>query len=224
MQQHKRVIPSWLPYVAPLVLFLLITYCEQSFGVHAYPFVFAAKTVVLSVLLWSLRRFFPELKTNTTGVALGLLLGPILTALWVIIDKYTPHLSILGSRTAYDPFTSIPNEAYCWLFIIVRLVGLVAVAPIIEELFYRSFLLRFIARPDDFTKVDLGTFDWISFAAVVALMASAHPEYLAAAVFSATMNILLYRTKNLWATIAAHASTNLCLGIYVLYFHAWKYW
>ena len=227
MQQRTRELPKWLPYVAPLVLFLVFTSFEQLKQVTSqgfYPSVYTAKIVILTLLLWLARGLYPELKRNGKGVALGLLLGPLLTAAWVIIDHFTPHFKLLGSRSAFNPFEAIPDQRLCWLFIVIRLFGITAIAPIIEEFFYRAFLLRFVIKPDDFTQVPLGQYDLTAFIVVVVLMASAHPEYLAAAVFSAAMNLLLFRTKNLCATIAAHASTNFWLAIYVLYFHAWKYW
>jgi len=224
MQQSLSRYPNWLPSVLPLFLFLIFTSFEQSFGVRAYPICYTIKIAAVGILLFILKDSFIELRWNSKGVVLAALLGPVLTALWIVVDQLTPHFKFLGSRAAYDPFTSIHRPGLCWLFIVVRFFGLVAVAPLIEEIFYRSFLLRFVINPNDFTKVPLGKYDLTSFVAVVVLMASAHPEYLAAALFSAAMNVLIIRTKNLWATVVAHSSTNLCLGIYVILFHAWKYW
>jgi len=85
-------------------------------------------------------------------------------------------------------------------------------------------MLRWIICPDAFRDVALGAFEPLSFGAVVVLMALSHPEWLAAAVFSAVMNLLLYRTRNLFACIATHAVTNLALGIFVLVTHAWRFW
>jgi CAAX prenyl protease-like protein len=224
MQPRPHPIPDWLPYLLPLALFLVGTAVEQHMAPSMYPFVYTAKILVVFVVLWVLRSHFPELKRNSSGVALSLLLGPLLTAAWILIDCFTPHLSIFGTRSAYDPFAAIANQNFAWLFIVIRLAGLSLIAPVIEELFYRSFTLRWIVNPDDFRKVPMGNYNTLAFVVVVLIMASGHPEYLAAAFFSAAMNFLLNRTKNLWATIAAHGSTNLCLGIYVLYAHAWKYW
>jgi uncharacterized protein len=215
---------KWLPYVLPLVAFLALTAPEQTIGKQYYPVVYTVKIIIVTGLLWWLRSAYSELQANSKGVGLGLLLGPGLTAAWVLIDRITPHFALLGTRSAYDPFTAISSLPLAWLFIVFRFFGLSLIAPIVEELFYRSFLLRFIVDMDDFKRRPLGEYNTTAFVAVVLFMASAHPEYLSAAVFSAAMNLLLYRTKNLWTTIAAHGSTNFCLGVYVLWFHAWKYW
>jgi uncharacterized protein len=224
MRLRSRDRLSWLPYVLPLLLFLLMTPAEKLFGVQAYPFIYTIKIAVIAAVLYVFWKFYPELKPNRKGVLLSLAAGPLLTFLWLIIDLYTPHFKIFGSRESYDPFVHITSTPLTWLFIVIRVFGLITVAPIIEELFYRAFLLRWVTNQDRFLKLSLGTYDATAFVAVVVIMAVSHPEYLAAAVFSALMNLLLNRTGNLWATITAHASTNFFLAIYVLCFHAWKYW
>lgn len=219
-----KVMPAWLAYVAPLVVFLLLTQVEGMFGPKWYPLLYSIKLVVVAGLLIAWRREFTEARPAASGLALAVPLGIVLCAAWVAIDRVTPHFALLGSRQGFDPFVHISNPAELWAFLAVRFAGLVVVVPVMEELFWRSFLLRVIIRPEDFKSVPIGTWQPMSFAAVVIVMALAHPEWLAAAVFSATMNALLYWKKNLFACIAAHGATNLCLGIYVLYAHAWIYW
>ena len=224
MLQRPRAVLKWLPYVLPMAMFLVLSMPEQLLGSYGYPAAYTIKIIAITTLLWTLRRFYPELKRNWTGVALSLMLGPLLTLAWIVIDRITPHFSFLGTRSEFDPFEVFSNQPLMWLFIAVRFFGLVIIAPVTEEIFYRAFLLRWIDDTDDFKRVPVGHVSRMSFFGVVLLMASAHPEYLAAAFFSAAMNVLIYRTRNVWATISAHASTNLCLGVYVLCFHQWKYW
>ena len=60
---------------------------------------------------------------------------------------------------------------------------------------------------------------------ITVAFAAAHPEILAALVWGAAVSALLYRTKNLWACIAAHAVTNALLGLYILVDGAaWRLW
>jgi CAAX prenyl protease-like protein len=216
--------PAWLPYSAPVVVFLLLTQIEGRFGQGLYPLLYGIKIAVVGGLLVAWRKAFPEAKPRIAGVVLAIPLGILLCAAWVLIDKHTPHFAMLGTRQAYNPFVEIKNSAELWPFLAIRFVGLAVVVPVMEELFWRSFLLRFVIRPDDFPSVPIGKWDPVSFGAVVVVMALAHPEWLAAAVFSAAMNLLLYWKKNLFACIAAHGTTNLCLGLYVIYAHAWLYW
>ena len=52
-----------------------------------------------------------------------------------------------------------------------------------------------------------------------------HPaELLAAAVWFSLVTWLMVRTRNIWDCVAAHAVTNLLLGIYVVTFDQWQLW
>ncbi len=130
----------------------------------------------------------------------------------------------MGKRAEFDPLTAFPNRTEAIAFIAIRFIGLVAIAPWMEELFYRSFLLRFANNPYDFQQVPIGKYELTSCVVVVLLMALSHPEWLAAAIFSLALNVLLYRTRNVFACVVCHGATNLVLGIYVLTAHAWVYW
>ena len=103
------------------------------------------------------------------------------------------------------------------------MLGLAVVVPLMEEVFWRGFLIRYLVN-DDFESVPQGTYTPLSFWVVVLLFTLAHPELLAAAIWCAGINLVLYRTKNLWACIVAHAVTNLLLGVYILASGAWVLW
>ena len=101
--------------------------------------------------------------------------------------------------------------------------GAALVVPIFEELFWRSFLIRWIID-QDFKKVAIGQFTWISFVATVLLFGLEHNRWLVGLAAGAVYNGLLYQQKNLWPCIIAHAVTNLVLGIYVLQTGQWGFW
>lgn len=105
----------------------------------------------------------------------------------------------------------------------MRFFGLALVVPLIEEVFWRGFLLRWLID-EDFEQVPIGAYTFGSFAAVTLLFALVHPEILAAIAWGALANGVLYLTKNLWATIAMHMTTNLLLGLYVLQTREWFLW
>jgi CAAX prenyl protease-like protein len=164
------------------------------------------------------------MRPQKTGIGLAAALGVLLTFVWILGDHYTPHFKFLGSRIGYDPFQEIHNTALRTLFLIVRFFGLVVVVPIVEEVFYRGFLLRFVTDSEDFRRVPLGRFSMGAFLVNIVFMALSHPEWLVAGIFSAAMCALIARTRNLSACIVAHGVTNLMLGAYVLKFHQWQYW
>jgi CAAX prenyl protease-like protein len=92
-----------------------------------------------------------------------------------------------------------------------------------EELFWRSFLLRYLIQPD-FRRVPLGTFTWSSFIISVALFGVEHNQWFAGIVAGLLYTLLLYRSRSLSSCILAHAVTNFLLGMYVLITQEWQYW
>jgi CAAX prenyl protease-like protein len=92
-----------------------------------------------------------------------------------------------------------------------------------EELFWRSFLLRYLISPH-FQAVRLGTFTPFSFVATVVLFGVEHDLWLAGMMAGAAYTLLLYKTGRLWPCILAHAVTNLSLGIHVLMTGQWQWW
>jgi CAAX prenyl protease-like protein len=180
--------------------------------------------LITVALLIAFRRSYTEISWNMGLLTPSILLGSLLCGMWVLVDRFTPHFSFLGSRVGFEPFAAFHSYVAVICFLTFRFFGLVLVAPVMEELFWRSFVLRLAVNPDSFRQVQIGTYTAASFAAAVVLMAVAHTEWLAAALFSAAMNLIVYRTKSIAACIGTHAATNLWLGIYIIVFHAWRFW
>ena len=221
-----KSLPPWLPSVAPLALFLVLTTLESVLHLppSTFPVTYAVKIVLVGGLLIALRGYFPEARPGGGGWAAATALGLVLFFLWIAIDKHTPHFAFLGARTGFNPNREIATPVGIVFFLFVRFLGLVVVAPVIEEIFYRGFLLRFITDMDDFRRVPVGTFSPLALGVSVALFALSHPEWLAAAVFALALCLLLRWTKNLFACILAHGVTNLLLGVFILHTGQWQYW
>jgi hypothetical protein len=145
----------------------------------------------------------------------------LVTLLWIALAGRYPSLPLAGRRTAYDP-TVLPGPARA-TFLFVRLYGLVVLVPLVEELFWRSFLVRWIIRPD-FWAVPIGRVTLRSAIFVSVLFAVVHPEWLPALITGFLWIWLLHRTRSVFACVVSHATANLALGIYVLISRAWIFW
>jgi hypothetical protein len=110
------------------------------------------------------------------------------------------------------------------LFLTLRAAGSTLLVPIIEELFWRAWLMRWLVNPD-FRKVPLGTYQPVAFWLTAILFASEHGPYwevgLAAGII---YNWWMIRTRSLGDCILAHAVTNGVLAIFVITTGAWRYW
>jgi len=122
-----------------------------------------------------------------------------------------------------DIFFTNPNTR--WAFEGVRLFGAVLVVPFMEELFWRDFCWRSIIAPNDFKLAGVGEWDWKAFVIVPLIFAVVHGNcWLTAIGWGLMIGWLLAYTKSLGACIIAHATTNLLLGVYVLYSKQWSLW
>lgn len=119
-------------------------------------------------------------------------------------------------------FGSGPVE---WLNLAFRFARLVVIVPLVEEIFWRGFLLRTVIRPD-FLTVPFGTFDARAFALTTAGFCLEHPleDWPASVIAGALYNLVAFRTRSLAACVCAHALTNALLGGYVLRTGQWGFW
>lgn len=105
----------------------------------------------------------------------------------------------------------------------LRLAELALVVPVMEELFWRSFLLRWLDA-QEFSAADPRRASPRAFALTAALFASEHSLWFAGLIAGLVYNWLYIRTGNLWVPIASHAITNGALGIWVVGTRSWHPW
>ena len=213
---------SWLPYVFPFALFLLLTGPVRYFPDWS-PFLYIAKTIIVAALLWfwrhayaadlSHRLTFPECLT-------ALICGLLALVIWIVPEGY---LFQLYQNSGFDPYALGTSTAAAGGLIAVRLIGAAVVVPVMEELFWRSFLMRYLINPD-FRSVPMGAFSWLSFMGVAILFGLEHHRVVVGIVVGLLYNLLLIHQKKLKGAILAHAVTNLGLGIYVLLTGSWVFW
>lgn len=220
-----------LAYIVPFALFMAGTMIESRgwLGLGYEPW-YVLKTLAVAASLVYFRKEYPPF--SKTGLVLALFAGIAGCLLWIALAKLQsaiPGIQALldlvqqGGRTAYDPFAGEGVTAPRVAFVAVRLIGLALVVPLMEEVFWRGFLARYLIS-EDFRSVPQGKFTPFSFAIVTLAFASVHPEILAALAWGAAINVLYHRTANLWACVTMHAVTNALLGIYILVTGEWQLW
>jgi CAAX prenyl protease-like protein len=139
-------------------------------------------------------------------------------AAWIGLDR---GWMTFGSATAFVPLR--PDGSLDPWLVSLRLFALVAVVPLMEELFWRSFLLRWIDRRD-FLAADPRRASLFAIAATCALFASEHTLWLAGLVGGVAYTSLYVGIGNLRACVASHALTNGLLGAWILATHDWRFW
>ena len=105
----------------------------------------------------------------------------------------------------------------------LRLGGIVLVVPVMEELFWRGFLMRWLIA-EDFASVPLGTYHAFSFWATTVCFASVHgSEWPLGLVVGVLYGAWFVRTKSLGSIMVAHGTTNFLLALYCLASGDWHF-
>lgn len=192
---------------------------QESYLLCLYPL----KVLVVALALFLFRRNYAEIRfkelLSPTTLFFASLTGMAVFILWINLDQ---PFATMGTLRGFDP-NLFPAEGMRFFLIASRLAGAALVVPLMEELFWRSFLIRYIISPD-FSKTPIGRFTWPSFLITTVLFGLEHNLFLAGILAGIAYNLLLYRTKSLSACILAHGLTNLALGIYVLQTGKWYFW
>lgn len=213
----------WIPYAAPFALYMLLLAFESSRTVF---FLYPVKVAAVAALLFLLRKHYDELllPCSADSLKLAAITGIVVIFIWIAIDSSYVHLNQLmnKSSTPFDP-TTIQTPAWRWTFIAFRGAGHVLVVPVMEELFWRALLIRWLIN-EDFKAVRIGAFSLMSFGVTVVLFGLEHNQWLAGMICCVLYNILYYRTRSIVACVVAHTISNAILAGWVLVRGDWKFW
>lgn len=219
-----------VPYIAPFVIFLALIGMNRLWPMAALTDEILRLAVMLAVLLLAARPLLrfraQDFRVQSWGVSV--LVGAAIFVLWIAPDLLFPQYrsfflfnnSVVG--TARSSLTEAARHDVPVLFL--RTLRAVAIVPIVEELFWRGWLLRWVIH-NDFEKVPLGAYTALSFWTVALLFASEHgPYWDVGLVAGIIFNWWMIRTKSLGDLILAHAVANACLSGYVIAAGKWEYW
>jgi CAAX prenyl protease-like protein len=210
-----------LPFAAYLFFIVAGDVLERmGVGASALLWLYPLKIAVVALLLALFWRRYAELRPfrlSSAQALIALATGVLVLVLWISLDA---DWMIFGSPSGFDPHR---QGQINWLLVAVRIAGAALVVPVMEELFWRSFLMRWVAAPD-FEKVEPSQLGLKSFIVTVLLFGFEHNLWLAGIVAGAAYSLLYMRHRTLWSPILAHAVTNGLLGIWVVRTGNWSYW
>jgi len=219
--------------VAPFAVFLLLTFAQDFLGESARYWLYLTKCIVGAWMLWAVRRVVTEMRWTMSWEAV--LAGVVVFVFWVGLDAVVPNQKELWVKfglskppaepaPAWNPFVQFGDgSALGWFFVMARILGSSFVVPPLEEVFYRSFLYRWIVGAN-FESVRLGHFGWKPFLITAVIFGFAHNEWLAGILCAAVYQGLVCWKNRLGDAITAHAITNLLLGIWIVWKGAWNFW
>lgn len=198
---------------------------------------YAVRTVLgLGLFVWCCPwRWYPRL--NGRHLPGAVLIGIVVAVLWIMPESHwlkvhsplfyegyqylgiVPPWSLPAARTA----TPYAPEVCGWIFTLIRLMGSAIAVGCIEEFFWRGFVYRWLIR-NNFLKVSMGSYHPLWFWITALLFSLEHDRWLVGLLAGAIYGWYAIRTRDIWAVSAAHAITNLVLGIYVITTQSWFFW
>ena len=209
-----------VPRVAPFLIFLVFTACQGKFGPASACWFYLAKTLVGAWLVWEMRPLVLEMRWAFSWEAIAAGVGVLV--MWIGIDQFYPHLSKTGA-TGNPNLVFGEHSPLAWFFILAHILGMTLVVPPLEEVFYRSFLYRYLAS-QNFLSIPLNRFAPLPFWATALVFGFSHNEWLAGILCGAAYQWVVIRKNRLGDAMTAHAITNFLLGVWIVWRGAWHFW
>lgn len=215
-----------LAWVAPFAIFMLLLVLMPSLPI-AQPWESIVRVAVLVASLWYFSRDVIASLRVQHGLA-SVLLGVAVFVLWIAPDALVPgwreHWLFQNSITGSVKTTIAPEEFANPLTTVLRFARAALLVPVIEELFWRGWLPRWLVNPD-WQQVRLGTYTRLAFVGTALLFAAEHGPYWEVGLLCGVIfNWWMWRTKSLGDLVLVHAVTNACLSAYVLVTGSYEYW
>lgn len=230
----QRISNATFRRTAPFALFMAFIAVEEvmrfaaqqhwlNLPVTVLYYLYPVKTVAVGLLLCKFLGHYNELRLqdlrNLRSTASVVIVGLLTFAIWVSTDWI---LTLTPPPTGFNPML-LTHEVVRLMMTAFRFAGAVLVVPLMEELFWRSFLLRYLVDTE-FESVPIGYFTWSSFVISTILFGLEHHFFVAGMIAGVVYSVIVYKTKSIVQCVLAHTITNLALACYVLYTGKWYFW
>jgi CAAX prenyl protease-like protein len=215
---------SALAYIAPFGVYVASMALERALRMDgALPYALRCVLTAAALAVFSHRVIRFATRRPILSGALGLAVFLIWIApdqLWNIRHHWLFENALTGAAQTSVPIGLRRNPG----FLALRLAGSGLLVPIVEELFWRGWLMRWLISPH-FETVPLGTYRRSAFWLTAVAFAAEHgPYWEVGLVAGIAYNWWMVRTRSMGDCILAHAVTNLALGLFVIGLGRWQYW
>ena len=215
-----------IPFAVYIFFVVITPWLAPAFPEFDPRWFYAFKVGAVAVSLFLLRHHYTELLCSrpvrgvpeAVNTLLAVVVGATVFLLWIHLDH--PWLTV-GAVTGFDARAS--DGTLDWRLSIVRLVGTALVVPIMEELFWRSWIMR---------RLDCSAY-WTCPPQAITLRALflsslvfglEHRLWFAGVLAGLAYGSVYRYSGNLRTPVIAHAVTNLLLGLWVLETGNWQFW
>lgn len=230
MQSRFFILCRALPFAVYIAFLALDSHFSVGFlalGLDA-KWLYAIRFLCVSALLMLFWRQYSELFIwpKSTNFIYAVIAGLLVFLIWIL--PYPAWMLLAKDAPAFNPLLN-QASADVVLWVSTRMLGTALMVPVMEELFWRSFLMRWIESQQ---REEAKSFLYLSpelvslYALIVSsvLFALEHQLWLAGLIAGLVYGQLYRVYKNLWVPIVAHGVTNGVLGVWVLFTGNWQYW
>jgi membrane protease YdiL (CAAX protease family) len=226
-----------IPYLVPFMAFLLLLPLNDWLPFSWRPVAIAVRGGVSMWLAWRFFRHLPPLGKPHWFIAITV--GLLVAWGWAAGQHFFDGIHIgdrsMGGRLIFfsgQPKADDPRVLYgpvsdfsWWSQVVLRILVSCTVVAIVEEVFWRGFMLRAFIDWDRFYTVPLGAFTWFSFLGTSLISVLEHPDNWAVSILCwFVYNGLMIWKKSILCLIITHGVTNLALYIYVVWARDWLLW
>jgi CAAX prenyl protease-like protein len=205
-------------------VFITLMGLERAIGLPAevfYPIRFVAAGVALSLVSRRIISWRPSYPLASAGMGVAVFL------VWIAPDALFGyrHFWLFENALTGKAISSMkPALMHNAGFLVIRTLGSMVLVPILEELFWRGWLMRWLINKE-FLKVPLGQYAGEAFWLTAILFGSEHGPYWEVGIAAGiAYNWWVIRTRNLADCMIAHGVTNGVLSVYVILWGQWQYW
>lgn len=173
------------------------------------------------------------------AILIGLVMGVVGIAFWILptqayewmgfsndseVPDWLAHLGVAERRSGFDARIVGGSELAFdtpgdWIALVLRLFRTIIIVSLVEEIFWRGFLMRWLLKPEgNFWAVPFGKPSWLTYGVVTVSFMLAHGkvDFAGAIAFGSTMYLVAIWTKSLGACIVAHAIANSLMAWYAI--------
>lgn len=223
-RNDREWIHSWGPYWFPMLTFLVIVSVARQLPESLAGWMLLLQVLAPGALLFYYVRQgrYPELRggpKEPSGSVLDVVVGLLGAAIWVVPFVVWPSLGPDAPGVIAEKFGGFPVG----LVLSIRAFGFVVITPFIEELFVRSWLMRYIQvfeKRTDFRYEAIARFTWPSFLVVLVYFVFSHEQWEWGVMFGWSLLTMawFYHRRRIRPLILVHGVTNGAVMLFVTLF------
>lgn len=215
-------LPRALPFILYIALLALADVLGQSASAaYDVRLIYPCKVACVALLLvffWQRYGELTRFSLQLPQILWSLITGVAVFLIWINLDQAWMSF---GHSAGFDPRKL--SGAIDWSLALPRFLGAALVVPVMEELFWRSLVMRWIDHPD-FLNLSPAHIGLRALLVSSVLFGLEHTLWLSGVTAGLAYGWLYMKSKNLWAPVLAHATTNGLLGLWVLQTGQWSFW